>query len=56
MDSYRTFEGNSKKEQDPGLIKRLKEELEKLFVVIDIFRVKERKLKFQKTTASRKTF
>jgi hypothetical protein len=37
MDFYLTFEGNYKKQQDTGLVKRLKRELKKLLVLIDIF-------------------
>jgi hypothetical protein len=37
MDSYLISEGNYKKEQDQGLIKRLKEELKKSSVLMDIF-------------------
>jgi hypothetical protein len=37
MGSYLTSEGNYKKEQDPGLVKRLRGELKKSWVLMNIF-------------------
>jgi hypothetical protein len=45
MDSYLTSEENYRSEQDQGLIKRLKEELKKLSVLMDTFlRVMEKEV------------
>jgi hypothetical protein len=44
MSSYLTSEGNYKKEQDQGLLKRLKGEVKKSSVPMDILSVMEKEV------------